>query len=73
MKTAGIFRPKTEELTGGWSKMLHEGLHSCTSTLRVIKSRTMRWARHVECMEEMSKFIQTFGWKTRREEASWET
>jgi hypothetical protein len=45
-----IFGPKTDEVTGGWRKLLIEKLHnlySSPSTIRMIKSRRMRWAGHV--------------------------
>jgi hypothetical protein len=51
-----IFRPKTDEVTGGWRKLhnkeLH-GLYSPPSIVRVIKSRMMRWAGHVVRMVEV--------------------
>jgi hypothetical protein len=37
---------------GGWRK-LHEELHNLyplTNIIRIIKSRRMRWAQHIECM-----------------------
>jgi hypothetical protein len=45
-----IFEPKMDEVTGGWRKLHnHEfhNLHSSPNIIRVIKSRRMRWARHV--------------------------
>jgi hypothetical protein len=45
-----IFRPKRDEVTGGWRKLLNEELHGvyCSpSIIRIIKSRRMRWAGHV--------------------------
>jgi hypothetical protein len=51
----GIFGPKTDEVTGKWGKLYNEDLHDlyCSSTIvRVIKSRRMRWARHVARMGE---------------------
>jgi hypothetical protein len=50
-----IFRPKRDEVTGGWRKLHNEELHnlySSPSIIRVIKSRRMRWARHVARMWE---------------------
>jgi hypothetical protein len=47
----GIFGPKRDEVTGGWRKLHNEELHnlySSPSTIRIIKSRRMRWAGHVE-------------------------
>jgi hypothetical protein len=50
-----IFGPKRDEVTGGWRKLHNEELHNLYSSLsiiRMIKSRRMRWARHVACMGE---------------------
>jgi hypothetical protein len=49
-----IFGPKREE-DGSWRKLHNDELHSLYSSpniVRVIKSRRMRWARHVARMEE---------------------
>jgi hypothetical protein len=45
-----IFRPKRDELLGGWRKLHDEELHNVYYSLRiitVIKSRRMKWARHI--------------------------
>ena len=45
-----IFGPKRDEVTGEWSKLHNEelnDLYSSPNIVRVIKSRTMRWAGHV--------------------------
>ena len=50
-----IFGPKRDEVTGEWRKIPNEELHDlyCSpSNIRVIKSRRMRWAEHVERMGE---------------------
>jgi hypothetical protein len=42
-------------VTGGWRKLHNEELHnlySSPSIIRIIKSRRMRWAGHVERMGE---------------------
>jgi hypothetical protein len=45
-----IFGPKRDEVTGGWRK-LHEEVHNLySSSIRMIKSRRMRWAGHVARM-----------------------
>jgi hypothetical protein len=49
-----IFGPKREE-DGSWRKLPNDELHSLYSSpniVRVIKSRTMRWAGHMARMEE---------------------
>jgi hypothetical protein len=51
-----IFGPKREE-DGSWRKLHNDELHSLYSSLnivRVIKSKRMRWARHVARMWEGS-------------------
>jgi hypothetical protein len=51
-----IFRPKREELAGGWRKPPYEEVHNLYASpnvVRVIKSRRMRWASHVARMREM--------------------
>jgi hypothetical protein len=48
-----IFGPKKDEVTGGWRKLHNEELHNlyCSpSIIRMIKSRSMRWAGHVAQM-----------------------
>jgi hypothetical protein len=50
-----IFGPKRDRVTRGWRKLHNEELHyfySSPSIIRIIKSRRMRWARHVARMGE---------------------
>ena len=50
-----IFGPRRDEVTGQWRKLYNEelnDLYSSPNTVRVIKSRRMRWAGHVARMEE---------------------
>jgi hypothetical protein len=50
-----IFGLKRDEVTGDWRKLHNEKLHNLYSSLniiRMIKSRRMRWARHVARIEE---------------------
>jgi hypothetical protein len=50
-----IFGPKRDDVTGDWRKLHNEefhNLHSSLNTIRMIKSRRMRWARHVGRMGE---------------------
>jgi hypothetical protein len=47
--------PKRDEVTGEWRKLHNEELnylYSLPNTVRVVKSRRMRWARHVARMGE---------------------
>jgi hypothetical protein len=56
-------------------KLHNDVLHSlCSSSsiVRVIKSRRMRWAGHVACMEGKG-VLQGFGWKVWREETTGKT
>jgi hypothetical protein len=44
-----IFGPKRDEVTGEWRKLHNEELHdlySSPSIIRIMKSRSMRWAGH---------------------------
>jgi hypothetical protein len=49
------FGPKRDEATGEWRRLHNEklnDLYSSPNIIRVIKSRRMRWAGHVECKGE---------------------
>jgi hypothetical protein len=55
-----IFRPKRNEVTGGWRKLHIEEinkLYSSTSTVRTMKPRRMKWAGHVAQMGESGMHI----------------
>jgi len=48
-----VFRPKRDEVTGEWRKLVKEelkDLYSLPNIMRVAKSRRMRWAGHVAHM-----------------------
>ena len=50
-----IFGPKSDGVTGEWRKLHNEelnDLYSSPISVRVIKSRRMRWAGHVARAEE---------------------
>jgi hypothetical protein len=58
------FRPKRDEVTGGWRKLHNEELHNLYSSpniIRMITSRRMRWVGHVLCMGANDECIQGFG------------
>jgi len=71
----GIFWPKTDKVTGEWRR-LHDGelndRYSSPNIIRMIKSRRMRWAGHVACMEDRRAALRalvrkpegTVPWKT---------
>jgi hypothetical protein len=50
-----VFGPKSDEVTGEWRKLHNEelsDLYSLPNIVRVVKSRRMKWARHVARMGE---------------------
>jgi hypothetical protein len=50
-----IFELKRDEVTGYWRKLHNEELHKIypsPSIIRMIKSKNMRWTRHVTRMGE---------------------
>jgi hypothetical protein len=64
-----LFGPKRDEIIGSWRKLHNEelrNLYSTPDTIRMIKSRRMRWTGYAACMGEES--IQGFGRQTRRKE-----
>jgi hypothetical protein len=63
-----IFVPKRDKVTGGWGKLRNEELHnpySSPSEIRMIKSRRMRWARHVTCMGRRGMHIG-YWWESQK-------
>jgi hypothetical protein len=54
-----IFGPKRDEVTGEWRKLHNEelnDLHCSPNTVRVIKSKRMRWAGHVARMRTTGEY-----------------
>jgi hypothetical protein len=54
-----IFVPRRNEVTGDLKKLHNEKLHNLYSSpniIRMIKSRMMRWARHVARMGEANAY-----------------
>jgi hypothetical protein len=50
-----IFGPKRDEVIEKWRRLHneeHNDLYSSQNIIREIKARRMRWAGHVECMDE---------------------
>jgi hypothetical protein len=52
-----IFRPKSNEVTGGWRKCIMWSFITSSSIIRMIKSRRMRWAGHVARMGGKQEYI----------------
>jgi hypothetical protein len=64
-----IFRPKREEVAGGWSKFHNEklrNLKASPNTARVINSRRLRGVGNVARMGEMRNTYQIFVGKPER-------
>jgi hypothetical protein len=58
-----------DEVTGEWGKLHNEELHdlySSPSIIRIIKSRSMRWAGHVARMGRIGTRID-YWWENQRE------
>ena len=75
-RVSRIFGPKRDEITGEWRILYNEELNDLYSSpynVRVIKSRRMRQAGHVERMGGEERCIQGFGGETRRRETTWKT
>jgi len=56
-----LFGPKRDKVTGEWRKLHNEELRDIYSLLNivlVVKSRRMRWARHVACIGEGKRCAQ---------------
>jgi hypothetical protein len=69
-----IYGPKRDEVTGEWRKLHNKELHNLYSSpdiIKQIKSRRMRWARHVARMGEERKCTR-FWWKSPKERDHWE-
>jgi hypothetical protein len=61
-----VFGPKREEVTGEWRKIHNKelnDLYSLPNIVRVVKSRRMRWARHVARMGEERVVHRILVWK----------
>jgi hypothetical protein len=70
-----IFGPKRDEVTADWRMLHNEELHKLYSSpniIRMIKSRRMRWARHVEGMGD-EECIYDIGGRARRKETTRKT
>jgi hypothetical protein len=62
-----IFGPKRDGVTGEWRKFHNDelnDLYSSPTIVRVIKSRRMRWVRHVARMGERRGVYRVFFGKT---------
>ena len=71
-----IFGPRSEEVTGDWRRLHNEEinvLYSSPNTVRVIKSRRMRWGGHVACMGEKRGVYRVLVGETGGKETTGET
>jgi len=71
-----IFGPERDEVSGQWRKLHNEelnGLYSSPNIVRVIKTRKMRWAGHVEHIGLGEKGMHIFGGEISGKETTWKT
>jgi hypothetical protein len=64
-----IFGPKRDEVAGEWRKLHNvelRDLYSSPNIIRIIKSRRIRWAGHVERMGRRGTRID-YWWDSQRE------
>jgi hypothetical protein len=69
-----IFGPKTDEVRGGWRKLHKEELHnlcSAPSIIRMITSRTIKWAKHIAQIGRRGMHIG-YGWEKQKERDHYE-
>ena len=60
-----IFGAKKDEITGEWRKLHNAELHALYSNIiRNLKSRRLRWAGHVTCMEQSRNAYRVLGGKS---------
>jgi hypothetical protein len=58
-----ISESKREEVAGGWRRLDNEelcNLYATPNIIRVIKSRRMRWAKHVACIGKINAYRTSF-------------
>jgi len=74
-----IFVPKRDERVGEWRKLYNEELNDLYSTpiiIRVMKSRSVRWAGHVARHSASMGGVEVhtgFWWGTWGKETTWKT
>jgi hypothetical protein len=71
-----IFRPKRDEIIGGWRKLHNKELHNLYSSpniIRMIKSRRVRRTGHLALMEEKRNAYSVWVGKARRKETTRKT
>ena len=72
-----IFGPKRDDVTGEWSKLLHNeelnDIYFSPNVIRVIKLRTMRWTGHVARIGKSRGVCRVLVGKPEGKETTWET
>jgi hypothetical protein len=71
-----IFGPKRGEMIGSWRKTYNEELHNLYSSpnmIRIIKPRSMKWARHVAHIGAKGNAYRLLVEKARRKQTTRKT
>jgi hypothetical protein len=71
-----MFRPKREEVVGGWRKLHNEelcNLYASPNIIRVIRSRKIRWSGNVARVGDVRNVYNNIVRKIEEKRVTWKT